>query len=80
MKDFHRNDIMMAIILVHTSNLLKEFLYKYCKIVYFSPVIVSFYKRAQILIADIWACFEGKTFGEFLDIDSLTMFADYRCV
>ncbi|KAJ8047516.1 Queuosine salvage protein [Holothuria leucospilota] len=39
---------------------------------------VSFYKRAQILIADIWACFEGKTFGEFHDIDSLTMFADYR--
>ena len=31
----------------------------------------------QILIADIWACFEGKYFGEFVDINSLTMFADY---
>lgn len=39
---------------------------------------VSFYKRAQILVADIWACFEGKGFGEFKDIDTITMFADYR--
>ena len=39
---------------------------------------VCFYKRAQILVADIWACFEGKGFGEFHDIDSITMFADYR--
>jgi hypothetical protein len=39
---------------------------------------VSFYKRAQILIADIWGCFEGKGLGFFEDIDHLTMFADYR--
>ncbi|XP_060062961.1 queuosine 5'-phosphate N-glycosylase/hydrolase-like [Ylistrum balloti] len=39
---------------------------------------VAFYKRVQILIADIWACFEGKGYGEFHDIDSITMFADYR--
>ncbi|CAG8774760.1 16268_t:CDS:1 [Cetraspora pellucida] len=39
---------------------------------------VCFYKRAQILIADIWACFEGKGYGEFKDIDEITMFADYR--
>ncbi len=38
---------------------------------------VGLYKRAQILIADIWACFEGQDFGEFTDIGSLTMFADY---
>ncbi|GAA5817421.1 hypothetical protein MFLAVUS_010967 [Mucor flavus] len=35
-------------------------------------------KRAQILIADIWACFDGESYGEFYDIDSITMFADYR--
>ncbi|CAO3613519.1 unnamed protein product [Cunninghamella echinulata] len=35
-------------------------------------------KRAQILVADIWACFDGKSYGEFKDIDSITMFADYR--
>ena len=39
---------------------------------------VSFYKRAQILCADIWACFGGKGIGEFVDIGRLTMFADYR--
>ncbi|XP_074645142.1 queuosine 5'-phosphate N-glycosylase/hydrolase-like isoform X2 [Tubulanus polymorphus] len=39
---------------------------------------VAFYKRAQILIADIWACFEGEGLGKFHDIDTITMFADYR--
>lgn len=39
---------------------------------------VTFYKRAQILIADIWGCFEGKNAGYFFDIDTITMFADYR--
>lgn len=39
---------------------------------------VAIYKRAQILIADIWSSFRGSGFGEFRDIDSLTMFADYR--
>ncbi|GAB6027484.1 hypothetical protein CHUAL_001738 [Chamberlinius hualienensis] len=39
---------------------------------------VAFYKRAQILVADIWACFEGKEEGHFDDIETLTMFADYR--
>ncbi|XP_066999735.2 queuosine 5'-phosphate N-glycosylase/hydrolase [Anabrus simplex] len=39
---------------------------------------VSLYKRAQILIGDIWACFRGKGLGEFKDIDTIVMFADYR--
>ncbi|OJJ44936.1 hypothetical protein ASPZODRAFT_153269 [Penicilliopsis zonata CBS 506.65] len=39
---------------------------------------VRFYKRAQILVADLWACFNGQSFGEFHDIDKVTMFADYR--
>ena len=39
---------------------------------------VHLYKRAQILVADLWACFEGNGPGHFEDIDSLTMFADYR--
>ncbi|CAK9808371.1 Queuosine salvage protein [Anthophora plagiata] len=39
---------------------------------------VSFYKRAQILIGDIWACYKGEGIGEFKDIDCITMFADYR--
>ncbi|XP_064606451.1 queuosine 5'-phosphate N-glycosylase/hydrolase-like [Liolophura sinensis] len=39
---------------------------------------VALYKRAQILIADIWAACGGKGLGEFHDIDTITMFADYR--
>ncbi len=36
---------------------------------------VCFHKRAQILVADLWACFEGQDFGFFSDIDQITMFA-----
>ncbi|XP_075217034.1 queuosine 5'-phosphate N-glycosylase/hydrolase-like isoform X1 [Lycorma delicatula] len=39
---------------------------------------VSFYKRAQILVSDIWGFCQGKGLGEFHDIDTITMFADYR--
>jgi hypothetical protein len=39
---------------------------------------IRFLKRAQILVADLWACFEGESYGEFRDIDKITMFADYR--
>ncbi|KAL5283359.1 C9orf64 family protein [Megaselia abdita] len=39
---------------------------------------VSLYKRAQILIGDLWACFQGKDLGFFEDIDKITMFPDYR--
>ncbi|PWY68447.1 hypothetical protein BO70DRAFT_366120 [Aspergillus heteromorphus CBS 117.55] len=39
---------------------------------------VRIYKRAQILVADLWACFNGEGYGEFHDIDKITMFADYR--
>ncbi|KAL7751059.1 hypothetical protein RI367_003639 [Sorochytrium milnesiophthora] len=39
---------------------------------------VYIYKRVQILVADLWACFEGRSYGEFHDIESITMFADYR--
>ena len=50
---------------------------------YHSPyylVVVYFLKRAQIFVADVWHRFEGRGYGEFHDIDSLTMFADYRFV
>ncbi|KAJ8736674.1 hypothetical protein PYW08_007330 [Mythimna loreyi] len=39
---------------------------------------VALYKRAQILVADLWNFFGGTGWGEFTDIDQLTMFADYR--
>jgi hypothetical protein len=40
---------------------------------------VSIYKRAQILVGDIYACFQGEGLGKFDDInETITMFADYR--
>jgi hypothetical protein len=39
---------------------------------------VHFYKRAQILVADLWACTKGTVWGEFKDLDTVTIFADYR--
>lgn len=30
------------------------------------------------MVADLWACFEGEDYGEFRDIDKISMFADYR--
>eukprot|EP01116_Phalansterium_solitarium_P024396 TRINITY_DN8937_c0_g1_i1.p1 TRINITY_DN8937_c0_g1~~TRINITY_DN8937_c0_g1_i1.p1 ORF type:complete len:336 (+),score=93.01 TRINITY_DN8937_c0_g1_i1:95-1102(+) len=39
---------------------------------------VQISKRSQILIADLWACFENTGLGRFDDIDVVTMFADYR--
>jgi len=39
---------------------------------------VSFLKRAQVLVADVHSCLQERSPGNFSDIDSLTMFADYR--
>lgn len=39
---------------------------------------VRFYKRAQILVADLWAAFCGKDHGTFDDIGHITIFPDYR--
>ncbi|KAL8782396.1 MAG: hypothetical protein Q9213_005399 [Squamulea squamosa] len=44
----------------------------------FEHSTIHFYKRAQIFVADLWASFEGKSYGSFHDIDTITMFADYR--
>jgi hypothetical protein len=36
---------------------------------------VRFLKRAQIFTADLWAAFDAQGYGEFDDIDKITMFA-----
>ncbi|KAM5576760.1 hypothetical protein ABKV19_007548 [Rosa sericea] len=38
---------------------------------------VFLYKRAQILAADLWGAYGGKGYGEFYDIGSITIMADY---
>lgn len=35
------------------------------------------YKRAQIFAADLWGAFKGQGYGDFEDISSITIFADY---
>lgn len=44
--------------------------------------VIALYKRAQILVADVWAAYgremEGDSPCAFRDIGVLTMFADYR--
>ena len=45
----------------------------------FGDKTIHFYKRAQILVADLWACFGGKGFGKFEDIHEITMFAGMVC-
>ncbi|XP_059623999.1 uncharacterized protein LOC132266983 [Cornus florida] len=38
---------------------------------------VFLYKRAQIFAADLWGAFKGEGYGEFNDVGSITIFADY---
>lgn len=39
---------------------------------------VYFFKRAQLLILDLWCTFSGGSWGSFHDLDELTAFADYK--
>jgi Queuosine salvage protein len=39
---------------------------------------VNFFKRAQILVADLWGSFGGQGLGEFDNLVELTAFADYK--
>jgi len=39
---------------------------------------VYFYKRAQLLAHDLWCTFSGRSWGNFIDLENLTAFADYK--
>lgn len=39
---------------------------------------IYLYKRAQLLAADLNGAFEGEGYGDFIDLDQLTIFADYK--
>jgi hypothetical protein len=39
---------------------------------------VRLYKRAQIVVADLWGALDGQGVGAFHDLDALTAFADYK--
>jgi hypothetical protein len=44
----------------------------------YKGIKVYFYKRAQLLIADIYQAFEGHKFGRFDNINEITACADYK--
>jgi hypothetical protein len=44
----------------------------------YDGTLVYFYKRAQILAADLYGAFRGMKWGRFRDMDRLTTFADYK--
>jgi hypothetical protein len=39
---------------------------------------VGFYKRAQIVVADLWGAFAGEGLGAIAGMEALTAFADYK--
>jgi hypothetical protein len=39
---------------------------------------VYFYKRAQLLVHDLHCTFSGQSWGNFIDLEHLTAFADYK--
>jgi hypothetical protein len=41
-------------------------------------LVVPFFKRAQICVADLHTAFAGDGYGAFPDLDALTAFADYK--
>ncbi|KIW06568.1 uncharacterized protein PV09_02997 [Verruconis gallopava] len=59
-------------------NLLAAYFLNFGDEIRFEGRMVRFLKRAQIFVADVWACFDGQGYGRFDDIDKITMFADYR--
>ena len=42
----------------------------------YNGIEVPFYKRAQITVADLKVAFKGRRWGQFNDLDHLTIFAD----
>lgn len=39
---------------------------------------IRFYKRAQLLVTDLYGAFQGDRWGHFTDLDQLTACADYK--
>jgi hypothetical protein len=60
------------------ARLLAERLNSFRDVAEYGGEKIFFYKRAQILPADLYGAFNGKKWGTFRDIDDLTAFADYK--
>ena len=56
-------------------NLVVKHFPSFCDEARFDGRKVRLFKRAQIFVADIWAAFDGTSYGAFDDIGHLTIFA-----
>jgi hypothetical protein len=63
---------------INLARLLAEKLSSFQDVAQYLGHKVFFYKRAQILAADLYGAFDGTQWGGFVDIDELTAFADYK--
>ena len=63
---------------VSLTRILAEKLRSFRDIADYQGKKVYFYKRAQLLAADLHAAFGGKEWGSFRDMGALTAFADYK--
>ncbi len=45
---------------------------------YYNNQKVFFYKRAQLLVSDIYGVFKGEGYGNLKNVDKLTAFAEYK--
>lgn len=61
-------------------NLLAKHFSCFCDESKFDGRKVRLLKRAQIFVADLWAASNGRGYGEFHDIEHLTMFAGMLCL
>jgi hypothetical protein len=60
------------------ARLLAEKLHSFNDIAEYQGNRVFFYKRAQIIAADLYGAFNGEKWGRFSDMDKITAFADYK--
>jgi hypothetical protein len=63
--------VQLALLLAHNFP-------SFCDVASYRSREVRFFKRTQICVADLQGSFGGKQWGAFTDIDSLTVFADYK--
>ncbi|MBN2126270.1 MAG: queuosine salvage family protein [Deltaproteobacteria bacterium] len=63
---------------VELARLLAARLESFRDVAFYRGRRISFYKRAQILAADLYGAFGGREWGAFRDVDRLTAFADYK--
>lgn len=63
---------------IRLTKILVEGFPSFCDEAWYAGEKIAFYKRAQILVSDLYASFHGKSFGALREMEKLTAFADYK--